>query len=72
MHCILNRINAGHKGADSVKAKAAITGVGVADGAQAEVRLHPRGQVLPFAPTPINLPKWHALFALNSPARFTT
>jgi hypothetical protein len=34
--------------------------------------VRPRGQVLPFAPTPINLPPWLALFALNSPARFTT
>lgn len=29
------------------------------------------GQVLPFAPSRFNLPPWHALFALNSPTRFT-
>ena len=33
---------------------------------------HHRGQVLPFALTPINPPKWLALFGLNFPARFTT
>ena len=33
---------------------------------------NPWGQVLPFAPSPRNLRPWLALFALNSPARFTT
>ena len=31
-----------------------------------------RGQVLPFALSWFSLPQWHALFALSSPARFTT